>query len=242
MRRPRGHRGRDLVMTVYARLTRWLARRRAERDHFALDRAAGHMLADYRRAVERGDSREVLAGILTGVAGCELAMSRTNPAMGWGMEPDEDGCTVGESSRRSGLLVLELARCAASGPIPAAFTVSPELASGGLQHILAGVALAYAGCSPDPVTGAAAPGGPVPVGELLDDLWHVVVDVIGAQAAEVLVPLMAAHGHDGYARGGHRGPSDSTDPSGGAAADEQDAMDWGDGPTGDEFAGLGTGA
>lgn len=170
-----------------------LRQRSAERDHFALDRTAGHMLDDYRCAVKEGESREVLAEILTGLAGCELAMSRTNPVMGWGLEPDKDGCTVGESARRSGLLVQELAY--AAGDIEYRGVRAFEFQWGDIAHSLTDVALAYREWAPNPRGNLGTPDEPVPVGQRLDELWHVMVGAIGGQAAEVLAPLMAAHSH-----------------------------------------------
>lgn len=164
-----------------ALFARWLHRRESrqrEDDHFDLDRIAGRMLGDYRQAVAGGAAGEELAQILTGIAGCELAMSRTNPAMGWGGEPDEDGGTVGESARSSGLLVLEIAAATSlgalncySGPPAPPFADEPEVVAA-----LRDFAVTHSGAG-------------------LDQLWRAVVEVIGGQAAEVLVPLMVAHGH-----------------------------------------------
>ena len=148
--------------------------RRAERDYVSLDRVAGHLINDYRRAVQEGAPCQVIAEILTGLAGCEFAMSRTNPAMGWGTESDADGCTVGESCRRSGLLLLELAYVVGDDEDPV------EFQQGVIAEALQKAAVAYR-------------DDPVMVGQRLDELWHAVVDVIGGQAAEVLLPLMLAH-------------------------------------------------
>jgi hypothetical protein len=177
-------------------------RRRCERDHhFALDRTAGHMLGDYQRAIAEGASRQTLAEILTGLAGCELAMSRTNH-VGWGTDRDEDGFTVGESCRWSGLLVQEIAYCAGDEPsdgLPEYRGVRAfEFQTEQIAEALTRLALSYRGRAANTAGNLGVPGEPPSVGQALDLLWHTVAAVIGGQAAEVLVPLMVAHGHDPY--------------------------------------------
>jgi hypothetical protein len=170
-----------------------IGRRRAERDYVELERVASHMWGAYQDAVEHDAPRQELAGILRGLAGCELVMAQLNPAMGWGLEVDEDGCTVGESARRAGLLLLEVASAAGDDEYRGVRAV--ELQCGVIAQALGDVAVAYRGWVPNPWGTHGGPGEPVPVGQRLGELWHAVVEVIGGRAAEVLAPLMEAHGH-----------------------------------------------
>jgi hypothetical protein len=176
---------------------RW-DQRRAGHDYCAVDHVAGHLFRDYAQAVHNGSPRRVLAEILTGLAGCELALSRLNPAMGWGMDADEDGCTVGESARRGGLLVQEISYAAGEDDYRGVRAV--EFQCDDIAEDLRNVTLAYRGWVLNPRGNLGAPTDSVPVGQRLGELWHVVVEVIGGQAAEVLVPLMDAHGYDPYQR------------------------------------------
>ncbi|MGH4020982.1 MAG: hypothetical protein ACRDT0_17510 [Pseudonocardiaceae bacterium] len=182
----------------------WVRRRLPSHatDHGDLDRIARGMLADYRAAVADGAPRGLLAEILTGLAGCELAMARTNPAMGW-------ECTVGESARRSGLLLLEVAAAVGGGPgwDPAGGEFWMRVRAG--EFGVGPVADALDGVAATAVESTHAAG----LGAAYDELWHAVVAVVGGQAAEVLVALMRAHGHDpracrcaahGRAAGGER--------------------------------------
>lgn len=175
-------------MSAFTRVRSWL-RRPHRHDHFALDGVAYRMLGDYQHAVASGDAN--LANILTGIAGCALAMSRTNEAMGWNPDPTPDEPSVAESSRLSGLLVLEISYCAVEGTGYREVRCR-ELDTETVAAALRALAVAYhaeaAGHLLTPT-----------VGQCLSDLWHAVVEVIGGQAAESLVPLMIAHRYNPYA-------------------------------------------
>lgn len=106
-------------------------------------------------------------------------MSHMISAMGWGMDPD-DGWTGGDSCRNSGLLVLEIAQCAAAG---IRYVVADPLTWERHSACFEGLAKAFV-------------EDPASVGERLSDVWRAVAGEIGGQAAEVLVPLMHAHGFD----------------------------------------------
>jgi hypothetical protein len=166
--------------------------KRRENDHFALDEVAGHMLTDYAQAVAEGAGRDVLAQILTGLAGCELAMSRTNPAMGWGEEADEEGYTVGHSARLSGLLLLEIADAVRLWPLYGGPTAPPFAGHETIAAALDALGRSYNAAGLNRTSNLMLE---TPVGQRLSDLWHATPGVIGSQAAEILVPLMHAHGH-----------------------------------------------
>lgn len=151
---------------------------RARRDYFAMDALAARVVRDYQRAVAADADRAELASILTGLAGCELSMSCLQ-ALGWGPEPLPDGRELSEAIRTAGLLLLEVAACAAEGDRyrgVRAREFETELVAGALRVL----ALSY----------ARGEG----VGPALDGVGRAVVPVIGGQAAECLVPLMTAHG------------------------------------------------
>lgn len=168
------------------------AAKRYEDDHFALDEVTGHMLNDYRQAVADEADREVLAQILTGLAGCELAMSRTNPAMGWGQEPDDEGYTVGHSARLAGLLLLEIADTARLSSLYGGNTALPFAGHDEICDALRALGRSY---NAEELNRGSDFLLEAPVGQRLNDLWHLLPNVIGSQAAEVLVPLIKAHGH-----------------------------------------------
>lgn len=177
------------MTALLTRVRDWL-RPSHESDHHLLDAIAGRMLGDYAAAVAGGAPREELADILTGIAGCELAMSRTMAAMGWDPEPAPGEPVLAESARLSGLLVQEVAYAAAEGQGYRGVRCR-ELDTTPIGEALRGLALAY-------------DVEPVSVGRRLSEVWQAVAGVIGGQAAEALVPLMAAHGQLGLVTGGAR--------------------------------------
>jgi hypothetical protein len=190
-------------MSLLSRLRDWW-RPSVEDDHFALDAVCGRMLDDYRTAAARPQVyNDELADILTGLAGCNLAMSRTNRAMGWNPDPTPEEPEHAESVRLAGLLLQEVAYCAAEGgeyrgvrcwelgaePITEAFRLL-AFAYAGETAQSGGVLNRFERWDDNP----AAPS----VGQALSDLWHAVLPVIHSQAAECLIPLMIAHSYDPY--------------------------------------------
>lgn len=176
-------------MSALTRIRNWM-KPSHEADYFTVAKVATRMLDDYRDAVVTGDSRIELGGILSGLAGCELAMSRACEAMGWNPDPTPAEPSVAESTRLSGLLTQEIAYCAAEGQEYRGVRCR-ELETEPVAEALRSLAVAYSRGEGDP----GLPG----VGQALSGLDHAVADVIHSQAAEVLVPLMIAHRYSPYA-------------------------------------------
>lgn len=172
-------------------LRRWTHKR--ETDYFDLTRIACRTLGDYVDAVDSAASRHELATILTGLAGCELAVSRAEPLMAWLISDDpaqgDPTITQGQENaietRASGLMLLEIANCALQG----AEWQHPALWHGGnvpLHNALRDLAVVYGQCEkPGDMTGEVD----------VDIAWalHALCDV---QPTEILATLMRAHGHD----------------------------------------------
>lgn len=174
-------------------INRLLARsdRRAERRSIAgrhhLDDAstlggkAASMTVDYRVAVARDEPRENLAWILTGIAGCDLAASACYHAAGWDPQPPPDGPSHAEATRLGGLIVQEVAYCAAEG-MEYRGVRAIEYQRVPIGEALRNVAIAYVGL----------PGEWV-VSVRLRELMDAARVVAGGQALETLATLAAAH-------------------------------------------------
>ncbi|MGH4017929.1 MAG: hypothetical protein ACRDT0_01520 [Pseudonocardiaceae bacterium] len=201
---------------LLGRVVAWTRRREERRgiagahhrsDLDALGGIAARMTVDYRVAVARGADRGLLAGILTGIAGCYLAASRCCAAMGWDPDPRPGKPSHAESTRLAGLLAHEVAYAAAEGTDYCgmrAFELRTEPIAQAIRH----VALAYAGWAPNPHGTLGVPGGPVTVEQRLDELLGAVLDVTRGPAVELLASLAVAHG---------RGRALGLAPAGGAS-------------------------
>lgn len=192
-------------MTVTDRVLGWLqdrCDRRAERacltathhlNHVDdLGAIAASMTVDYRLAVSRGADRAVLAAILTGIGGCDLAAARCYVAAGWDPDRQPGKPSHGEDTRLAGLLAQELGYAAAEGRDyqgPRAVEFQTEPVAGGLGD----VALAYAGWAPRPHGDLGEPGAAVPVAERLDELLGVMHGRFGGATVETLAGLASAH-------------------------------------------------
>lgn len=173
-------------------LRRWTHKR--ETDYFDLSRIACRTMGDYVDAVDCAASRHELATILTGLAGCELAMSRAEPLMAWLISDDpaqgDPTITQGQENaiemRRSGLILLEVAHCAAQGNEWDQSLLWRTTQNVPLHNALRDLAVAYGQCEkPGDMTGEVD----------VDIAWalHALCDV---QPTESLGALMRAHGHD----------------------------------------------
>lgn len=198
-------------MNLTDRLLTWLQARcdrRAERRSLAatfhLDDAcelgaiASRMTIDYRVAVCHGADGQVLAEILTGIGGCDLAAARCYSAGGWNPDPEPDRPSHAEDTRLAGLLAQELGYAAGEGLDyrgPRAFEFATEQLAAALRN----VALAYGGwvAHPHGVLGEPADGGPVSVEHRLDELSTVLwwLPMTGGQTLETLAGLASAHRH-----------------------------------------------
>ena len=177
-------------MNPFRRIKNWLTPS-LEDDYYALDGIAARMLGNYTDLVSVGADRRELAKVLTGVAGCCLAMSRAVEAADLDDGPEPGRPTQAESDRLEGLLLQEIAYCVAEG-IEYRGVRCRELEAEPASAALRMLAVAYHGASAGHLYTP-------PIGQRLDELWHVAVDVIGGDAAECLVPLMIAHSYDPYA-------------------------------------------
>lgn len=177
------------MSALLTRIRDWM-RPSHEADYFTVEKVAGRMLGDYQDAVASGDGRVELGHILTGIAGCELAMSRAVRAMGWNPDPTPEEPEHAEAVRLSGLLLQEIAYCAAEGKAYRGVRCR-ELETGPVGEALRALAIAYSRGEGDP----GLPG----VGQAMSGLCHVLRGVLGGQASEVLVPLMIAHRYSPYA-------------------------------------------
>ncbi|MQA14924.1 MAG: hypothetical protein GEV09_12335 [Pseudonocardiaceae bacterium] len=193
-------------MNLTDRALHWLqdrCDRRAERRSLAathhLDDAAdlgaiaARMTVDYRVAVSHGADRTVLAGILTGIGGCDLAAARCYTAAGWDPDPQPGKPSHAEDTRLAGLLAQELGYAAAEGldyQGPRAVEYQTEPVAGGLRA----VALAYTGwiAHSHGVLGEPAEG-PVSVEQRLDELLTVMLGRTGGATVETLARLTSAH-------------------------------------------------
>lgn len=181
-------------MSILSRLRSWWTPN-LEDDHYTLDDIAGRMIGNYADLVSVGVDRRVLATVLTGLAGCQLAMSRAVEAA----DHDPDGPPLAECDRLAGLLIQEIAYCAAEGGEYRGVRCL-ELMTGDVAEALKWLALAYDGWVYNPIGNLNPnPGSGPTVGQRLDELWHAALDVIGGQAAECLVPLQIAHSYNPYA-------------------------------------------
>ena len=148
-----------------------------EPDLDELGGVAARVMADYRLAVEQRRPREELSWILTGLAGCELAMSRCYNGLDVPTSVDLAG-----SLYLSGLLVLELSHAAgASHSYRGVRAV--EFRNAQLANALGAVALAY-GDWPSESSGMS-------LGHCLDELIPLAVDC--GVLAETLSSLVHAH-------------------------------------------------
>ncbi len=148
-----------------------------EPDLDELGGVAARMLADYRLAVEQRRPREELSWILTGLAGCELAMSRCYNGLDAPTSVDLAG-----SLYLSGLLVLELSHAAGESRSYRGVR-AVEFQTAQFANVFRAVALAY-GAWPSGSSG-------VSLGHCLDELIPFAVDR-GVQA-ETLSSLVHAH-------------------------------------------------
>lgn len=148
-----------------------------EPDLDELGGVAERMMTDYRIAVGQRRPREELSWILTGIAGCELAMSRCYNGLDAPTSVDLAGPLY-----LSGLLVLELSHVAGEGSFYRGVR-AVEFRNAQLANALGAVALAY-GAWPSGSSG-------VSLGHCLDDLIPFAVDR-GVQV-ETLSVLVHAH-------------------------------------------------
>lgn len=188
-------------MDIVDRFLRWMDRRAERRSlagehHIAdageLGAIAARMTVDYRVGVAQGADRRVLAQVLTGIGGCDLAASRCYAAAGWDPFPRVGEPSHAESTRLAGLLCQEVAYAAAEGTGYRGVR-AVEYQTGPIAAALREVALAYAGWAPKPHGSLGASGEPVSVEQRLDELLHVVLEVTRGQAVETLAALTAAH-------------------------------------------------
>ncbi len=148
-----------------------------EPDLDELGGVADRMMADYRIAVEQRRPREELSWILTGLAGCELAMSRCHNGLDAPTSVDLAGPLY-----LSGLLMLELSHAAGEGSFYRGVR-AVEFRNTQLANALGAVALVY-GAWPSESSG-------VSLGHCLDELIPL-VQVRGVQV-ETLSTLVHAH-------------------------------------------------
>jgi len=151
---------------------------------------AGTMLVDYQVAAADGAPREVLASILTGLAGCHLAMSRCIEAMDWDPRPQPGKPSHAEGTRLEGLLLLEIANAAVEGRDYRGVR-SFEFDREAIAHALGAVALAFNAWASNPAGNLGSPGMPVSVAQRLDELISVAAGLAGH--AETLASLARAH-------------------------------------------------
>lgn len=171
----------------------WVTRmdRRAElrslagRDHLGdvatLGEIAARRTVDYRMAVVQGAPREDLAWILLGIAGCDVAAASCYHAVRWDPRSSLAKVSHAEATRLGGLLVQEVAYCAAEGmEYRGVRAVEYQLEP--IGEALRNVALAYVGM----------PGEWV-VSVRLRELMDVAGDVARGQALETLAALADIH-------------------------------------------------
>lgn len=175
----------NLIDRLIARSDRRAERRSiAGRHHLddvrTLGAITGSMIVDYRVAVARDEPRENLARILTGIAGCDLAAS-CFCAAGWDPYPRPDEPSHAEATRLGGLIVLEVAYCAAEG-LAYRGVRAIEYQREPIGEALRNVALAYVGM----------PGEWV-VSVRLRELMDAARVVAGGQALERLATLTDEH-------------------------------------------------
>jgi len=148
-----------------------------EPDLDELGGVAARMLADYRLAVEQRRPCQELSWALTGIAGCELAMSRCHNGLDALTSVDLAGPLY-----LSGLLVLELSHAAGEG-ISYRGVRAVEFRTESIAEVMHSVARFYGIWELDPDN--------VSLGHCLDELIPLVVDR-GVQA-ETLASLVHVH-------------------------------------------------
>ncbi len=192
-------------MNLTDRVLCWLQARcdrRAERrsldathhldDAVELGAIAARMTVDYRVAVSHGADRKVLAGILIGIGGCDLATARCYAAAGWDPDPEPGKPSHAEDTMLAGLLAQELGYAAGEG-LDYRGVRTVEYQTAPIAAALRAVALAYAGwvAHPHSVLGEHA-DGPVSVEQRYEQLRQA-VSGISSEAVETLAGLASAH-------------------------------------------------
>ena len=133
-----------------------------EPDLDELGGVAERMMTDYRIAVEQRRPREELSWILTGIAGCELAMSRCHNGLDAPTSVDLAGPLY-----LSGLLVLELSQAAGEGSFYRGVR-AVDFRTEPIAEVMHSVALAYGAWETKPHG--------VSLGRYLDELIPLAVD------------------------------------------------------------------
>lgn len=179
----------ELFVSLMDRIVAW-DRCRAQRA------SVRHKQIDYEAAVASCASREVLASILTGLAGCHLAMSGYYEAMGRNPRPrpGKSGPSHAEGTRLEGLLLLEVSFAAATEGGYCGVRTVELFHREPIRDALRNVALAFDAWEPKARAGnLGTPGEPVSVGQRLDELILAAVPVTGHRHTKTLASLAHAH-------------------------------------------------
>lgn len=160
----------------------------AATQHYNLIRLESGMLASYEAAVSPNTRapKARLSAIILGVAGCEFASSRILLSAGEGRYPCDSGIPHPETARRAALLLQEVSYCLAEGDgyLGVRCRELEKIPVAEVLQILARVA----------ATVDDTEDWYDDLGAAYDLLWHAVVPYVGSAAADVLRPLMEAHG------------------------------------------------